>query len=641
MSPNSDSFSLILDQFQRSYDHAYQKNQFETTREIISSIEEILNQALNTGKNDEIIEKILSSGLHGSFLVKILRITVSRIEYTEEKRLLASFIRNMCHAFFYRDNISSQYIERIIPKSLFDFFQIVIDANDFEFFESLINEFTMLSLKSEPGELSYQIMSDLLLETVSNKNMEPLAYKIGFAITADGVNTPSDVSTLYGMLDEYQRLLTENYPTVENSQFIEKISNLKKEILEIFILSRVYEAFFWIGSYILFKGAEYTRYLNTLWYITQPKEGGGINFVNRPPVAEDVTWLATTLLKQNEMDRSRGPYFGDYQSPLPFMYKYFAILLQKSKNDFHFPSRMDLNILANQDSNQILPKWSGLCSRLRSENFVKFTKNLDGYVDLNHLFEEENVKQKIFAKIENLQNNAKTIETLIMEIAPLVPEKIKEFVSDAINSYYGISRMEKLSTVKFSTTHMNESKVLSQQLVIENDIFQGKEGVGYFFPFDDLGRELASFEENVLLSEVKKQSEVVSLRYSQFVSDLEQIYNDMKNAKHEASLVFINPRLLRKYWEKKRNYDVNMNILDNLIPTVTFNKLSENEFFLIDKHVLETTYLLFDKERAKLSINKDDKNPRNALIQIQMEIKPTVLDFTGITKIHVQGLAES
>ena len=67
------------------------------------------------------------------------------------------------------------------------------------------------------------------------------------------------------------------------------IKEIKKNALQVYTSTLIYEAFFIVGAYLIFKGKKYEKFLDKFWNIANPKEGN-VTFLNKPPVPTDIMW---------------------------------------------------------------------------------------------------------------------------------------------------------------------------------------------------------------------------------------------------------------------------------------------------------------------------------------------------------------
>lgn len=621
---------ILLEQYERIFKKAYEKNQEDVTREVLMSINRILRNACKGIDNHEIIKPFCESGIYGPFLQKIQQIISEDSRDHVEKHYFASDILQFTSTFHGPTKLQLEYVELFVPNCIFEIFKIIIDNEDYDSFEALIEQSTLLGFFDEPGKLANKINQDITFRDYETPQDTAKAYELGYLIEIQGLRNYSSLTKFQDKLNNFSKVLKTS-SSLFSTNFYD-LDSIKKNTFHVYVSSLIYETFFWVGAYLIYKGKTHERFLDKFWNIANPKEGH-VNFLNKPPVPLDLMWSVGVLFSHEFDEGFTRPKFGKYQSVMPYFYKFFGLLLLNSSEGIHFPSKRELEPFFEKDEQRILPKLAGFCSRLRSQDFIEFNKNLFELVDVAKILRKDVSTEELQDRITKLQDKAKDFQDMIMASSKMEEEKIKETISSTEENYEKNSMMNKLTEIAVSESKIPYTKQLSINFEISKDAFQDNSSVTNFIQVHGLVSQLFNFEEKLFSDKLNMISEnIIKVNYDEIISQIHDNYNELAINKNPKYLLMNYELFLQLMRKKILNTGSQIKIGDDLLNVHYLRNITSDEFYLIDKTCIQTKYQRLNNERFGMSIQPDPNNPKQAVMNLQMICKCEIINNSGIRK---------
>lgn len=628
-----DEISIMLEQIERSFKKAYKEEHEDTTKEIIDSVFELIKRACTGKNNSEMIQLFSTTGRYGPFLIKIQEIISSDSRDRIEKKQFAYSLLNIPSRYMaYKDN-DLEILEKFVPNFLFEIFKIMVDKKDYFSFEAIIENSTMLPIFREPAELASNIKYDLLLRGIEDNETYQEIYELIYNLEIVGIRNLTQYQKVLEQFEQLESRLPKHDSQIQLTGITPK--EFKKNVLQIYVSSLIFESFFLLGSYLVYKGKEYGDYLDKFWNIANPKEGN-VNILNKPPISKDITWCLGVLFKHEFSDGFTHPSFDRYQTPLPFIYKYFALILLDSSNGSQFPSMADLKPFFESDPKGILAKWSGICSRICSDKFFTFTNNLFDFVEVEKILRKKVNDDSLIEKITKLQNQAIKCSEMITSHSEMVPEKMDKAISGIAKMYLNQSSVEQFAKISLESEEIPQAEQFSNDFLIQKDTFQENTSVMHILEFPDIVNSMILFEEKLLKNVISQNfDESIESNMDNFLKTLKYSFDKLRSNQRTIDYIIMNPKTYLNFVRRGMiEHQTTLKMESTEIPIYMMRDVGVSQIYLANKDSIEIHYQEMNQGRFGMTIRPDPENPKQAIMNLRIAAKATA-NKKGIYQIKI------
>lgn len=629
---NENPLYQILQQLKRTYKIAYQREEGEVTRHIITISDGIMYKTMKENNNDDLLRIFISNPPFETFFHNLQKITSQDLRDRDEKKLLLHKLVFHAYPFSTPAKVKPEYLEHIVPKSLFNLAQIIIDSNDFDSFKQLTESSTYLSARDPMDAINN--MMDSLLYSTTDPDLNRFHLQLDSHIKIYGCWDFDAFKKYMKFLDDYKDILIEkNNPQEQTETTVER---LKINIWNIYYSSLVHKAFFWIGAYLLFK--KKIDYLDQLWEVTNPKEDNTM-YTNHPPLSTSSTWICQFLRTAEMESISATPDFGAYQSPTGFFFKYFGLIQGKSPDNFDFPSKYEIERMISYGDTDLLAEWYNVMMFLSGDSFLDFTKNLFEYIDVEKFTKKEFGQLEINQRMKSLIEKAKEIQRVLEELAPIISEKITQFAENAIRKYEETTEMENLSNVKIV------SKLSHKKSSFYNAIYYPKS------PFTVLGQfwvdtdphilEIINYFEHDVLAQSIIDLKPKSKRKNFGKRDIvfEETFEDMVKFGYEPDYVMMSRNLMSKILSHGGNMG-QISLKTKNLQIVISNIIPKNQMYFVSKSEIDTKYLSKDGRKISVEIVEYDDDKTRILIKPSIDISISINNKNAVRRVTLSSIPD-
>jgi len=629
------ALSQILSKLKDIYTVAYKTGHTNVTLKIIETVNQILKRTLD-GKNDDLIKLFVSQRKHGVFLHELQTITSSIKEKKDEKSALIEYLNYLPSRIIYSD-VDLSYADYLLPHHLFDMVKIIVDEDDFESFRYFVKDSLQMPYYSDPGDITSSITMDLMMDGAYNRDIRFITEPLRFFTRIECAKNYSKIHELETNLGAYHDLLKIHSIQPVYSK-VKDEKELKKMIRELYVRSLMYQAFFWIGAYLISKGHQYARYMDFLWNITKSKDDKVI-ILNEPPIPKDLTW-ATLLVLYGNNDVTFETEFYERQEVTQFLYKYLGMIMLKSEEDFAFPTEEQIKFLIELKKDDILSKWMAVCSGIQSESFVKSLSDLEKYVDLEKYFEFENPQQVINGKVKRLQDEAVRCGKMIERLRSMSDTITQHIVGLIAIAYEKHAIINSLANVTLEESRIPLLKRYTRTHTMEKRAFQEIEGVSTYWKIltDSIAQNMVDLELSIILEKLRGNRNIKKhkLKADELVSKLERIFIEMKTQGAEPDVIFI-PRLLIFEFNKGSGMPMTnvISINGKALVTLMPRTLKDDEIHLFSKSSLQVRFLKTKHGWLDLAISENLGDANKTNIVSSFDIGVDITNTKGIRHIRI------
>lgn len=622
---------LILTQFRRTYRIAYAKEESEISRQIITLSDKLMYRTLQGKGNDNLLRIFISSHPFDTFFHNIQKITSEDLRDRTEKKLLSQKLIFHVYPFSNPKNVQSEYLEHLVPKPLFDIVQIIIDKNDFFSFKYMTESSTYLWRK-DPINIIEDMMTPILYST-TDPELHSFYSELESNLKIFGCWKFENLKKYMEMLDGFKKILLDK--KLETDEEIdERVERMKKNVWDVYESSLIHLAFFWIGSYLLFR--KKTEFLEQLWNVTTPEEDK-TQYGNHPPISTSTTWICQFLRNSEFSSISSGPDFETYQSPVGFFFKYFGLILARSPSGFDFPSQITIKELVSNGQFDILKNWDGALSFLTTGGFVDFTKNLYEYIDINKFSKKEHSQLSVNQKIKDLQEKASSLIEYIEEEVPTIQEKISSFISKSLHEYESGTEMEKFANSAVVPNIAGKGYPLNVNYPLPKKPFTALEG-NYYNVGLTVPEVMIEFERDVLTkSLIDSKPKSNRCKFDVLLEKLDSLYDEMTSDGFEPEYLVINRKLWAKILTELKIYG-DLTIKSKKIPTVMSDQIGKDIILLVNKNGVKAEYESQNDRKAGLEVIENPDDAKILLARPSLRISVFVTEKKAVRRLSVTSI---
>ena len=352
-------------------------------------------------------------------------------------------------------SLQLEYIDEFIIFNMFRTFKLVIDKNDSEAFESLLHfstnpEFHSYTRLKHKLDDFHQLSGNPSVQTIIQQiedNLDLDFAKDYYLHRDDGRSQ----NVLFGKISVKLESLRKQFVALKvDSESVDKsISSFSNVLLKSHICLLVECVFFAVGAYLLYKGSDYTAYMQKLWYYAEPEYTQTL-FLNHIPEIHDSLCQYCFCLYEGENSLIADKFkFGAYGDSKPYFYQYMCLQMIKNSKFIDLPTLSGIDQMHQNGRTEALEFWCEFFDLFSVQTLNDALDHLDSQF-IKTIRDNKNPvdeKKSLQEKIAELENDRKPLLGKIFLALPVCDDLIDSHVKEIKKSHKDQSRLEKISNV--------------------------------------------------------------------------------------------------------------------------------------------------------------------------------------------------
>ena len=631
LKPTNLHITYVLKEFERLFKIAAEAGEEDATRRIIKSYYNILDVALSQQNNTIILKKFFDYADYAdSFHKRLLKYCMDKKMQKEKWHLLRIFVD--IHRFSYDQKYCIDYIKNFIRYHLFNTFKSMIDKNDFDAFDQMLNTFASSAMFAHPP-------NDMFLYDVFSKYMEENAYSDNLMQSKDTMCS----IVKYDFLKYGDQTLNKIFRIVDKLEKIEsgedvgksetKTNKLKRNAHNFYIYTLTENVFFAVGAYLLYKGAEYTGYMQKLWYYTKPEHPQTTTYTNELPEIKEPLWQYCSVTDDGGDSLTNQFRFGDFSDPDSYFHQYYILLSIKNDTYIEIPNKDSIIKLPKKDAEimfwyEILSKSQRPASLLKAldalnASFIQVIRNIKN----KDLDEIQKIKESFKNKIKKLESECRYVIDEIEQILQISDDLINKQVQ-IMEQRYNESSIDDLSTVGYNENSNLEFTSWDDTMPIPRKMFIVQDYAPYIYD---------GFIDDIVLKEKHHIHQIISDKIEPEKSSMS--WEDLCKKVDELTSHGFSPNVILIPWEIRKKI-----IEDSKQMAIDQIKINDSEINIIMPHPnwFVENIIIYDKKylktiRDKISIRVEDKDKQEIRFVRTVGINLNIVDSKAFVNLSYTG----
>ena len=626
--------SYVMDELLRIFKIAGKDRNEFTCKHVIDAYFKILFTALCQRNNHQILENLFEhQGYYGSYYFQMLQYCMES-NLKHEKNQLLQMLFTIPSLYLINPNLSlqSEYIGEFIIFNMFRTFKLVIDKNDSEAFESLLHsstnpEFHSYTRLKHKLDDFHQLSNDPSVQTIIQQiedNLDLDFAKNYYLHRDDGRSQ----NVLFGKISDKLESLREQLATlkVDSDRIDEHMSAFSNVLLKSHICLLVECVFFAVGAYLLYKGSDYTAYMQKLWYYAKPEYTQTL-FLNHIPEIHDLLWQYCFCLYEGENSLIADKFkFGAYGDSKPYFYQYMCLQMIKNPNFIDLPTLSGIDQMRQNGRTEALEFWCEFTELFSAQTFnaaldqldSQFIKTIRGN---KNPVDEKKVRRK---KITELENDRKPLLEKIFLALPVCDDLIDSYVKEIKKSHKDQSRLENISNVSPAKDASLDFIEISCKPLIPREVFMHQKHISRDMSTEDWMSESEKYHLcEYLISKLESYDSVTDFDF------LTATVKKMKSDGFNPDVVFIPNGIFRDVYEQSQSYGGPLTLDGNEFETIRFqDDWPFTDIIVYDSKCLNA--VLADD----MSVSVSDRSQRNIEFVCTVKVHFTIKNSKAFAHIR-------
>ena len=611
----------VMDELLRIFKIAGKDRNEFTCKHVIDAYFKILFTALCQKNNHQILENLFEhQGSYGSYYFQMLQYCMeSNLKHEKNQLLQMLFTIPSLYLINPNPSLQSEYIGEFIIFNMFRAFKLVIDKNDSEAFESLLHfstnpEFHSYTRLKHKLDDFHQLSNDPSVQTIIQQiedNLDLDFAKDYYLHRDDGISQ----SVLFGKISVKLESLREQLAALKvDSESVDKIiSSFSNVLLKSHICFLVECVFFAVGAYLLYKGSDYTAYMQKLWYYAEP-EYTQIIILNDVPEIYDPLWQYCFCLYEGENSLIADKFkFGAYGDSKPYFYQYMCLQMIKNSKFIDLPTLSGIDQMHQNGRTEALEFWCEFFDLFSVQTLNDALDQLDSQF-IKTIRDNKNPvdeKKSLQEKITELENDRKPLLGKIFLALPVCDDLIDSHVKEIKKSHKDQSRLEKISNVSPVKNASLDFIEIPWSSIIRRESFMHQKYMSRGMPTEDGMSESEKYHlYKYLISKLESYDSVTDFDF------LTATVKKMKSDGFNPDVVFISNEIFPDVYKQSQSYGGPLTLDGNEFETIRF----QDNWLFTGTVIYDSRYLtavLADD----MSVSVPDRSQRN-------------IEFVCTVKVH-------